>query len=74
MRDGASDSRLEITVVAGGGVVGAVVVGGIVASGLWFEDSLTCLIVLVADLYPWITMRPKPEIAWIAERMKITVA
>ena len=29
-RDDASDSRLEVTVVAGGGVVWAVVMGGIV--------------------------------------------
>ena len=41
-RDDASDSRLE-TLDVGKGVVEVTEVGG--PSGMWFDDSLTCLIV-----------------------------
>lgn len=44
-RDDASDNRLE-TMDVGKGVVGVTEVGGPpVSSGMWFDDSLTCLIV-----------------------------
>lgn len=69
-----SDSRLEATVV-GREISGTTETGGrSVSSGGWFVDSLTFLIVWIADLYPCITIRPKPEIAWIAERVKMTIA
>jgi hypothetical protein len=73
--DEESDCRFEISAVVGGEAVGWAAGGELLISpGVWFDDSLTHFIVWIADLYPWITVRPKPDMAWIAERMKMTVA